>query len=70
MWQQSYIQCCEQMGQWKALEELGKHVEDYNLLANVYSHCLMWRELKEHILPFALVSNFFKHGCSDFATVT
>lgn len=56
MWQQSYIECCEQMGQWKALEELGKHVDDYNLLGRVYSHSLMWRELKETILPFALVS--------------
>ena len=45
------------MGQWKALEELGKHVDEYDLLANVYSHCLMWRELKERILPVALVSS-------------
>ena len=61
MWQRSYVDCCVQMGQWKALEELGKHVDDFNLLADVYSHCLMWRELKENILPFALVRLIEEH---------
>ena len=56
MWQRSYIECCAELGQWKTLEDLGKSVDDYNLLANVYSKSLMWRELKETILPFALVS--------------
>lgn len=60
MWQRTYIECCAQLGQWKTLEDLGKHVDDFNLLANVYSKSLMWRELKENILPYALVESSYR----------
>ena len=55
MWQKTYIECCTQMGQWKALEDHGRHVDDYDLLANAHCHLLNWRELRERILPIALV---------------
>jgi len=58
MWQRKYMECCNQMGQWKTLVDYGRSVEDYSLLATSYVKTSDWRGLREDILPcIALVSH-------------
>ncbi|XP_061345668.1 uncharacterized protein LOC133291419 isoform X3 [Gastrolobium bilobum] len=55
LWEEQWLYCASQLGQWDALAEFGKTVENYEILLDGLWKLPDWTYMKEHVIPKAQV---------------
>ena len=58
LWQNKYLQCCEELNQWDPVQEYARVTEHYGLLMDCLWRAQDWTNLKQDVLPKALVSSW------------
>lgn len=57
LWQQQYLNCCSQLGQWDVVHEYARGTENYAAFMDVAWKCSDWQGLKEWVLPKGAVED-------------
>ncbi|XP_010548285.1 PREDICTED: transformation/transcription domain-associated protein-like isoform X2 [Tarenaya hassleriana] len=55
LWEEQWLHCATQLGQWDALVDFGKSIENYDLLLDSLWKLPDWTYLKDHVIPKAQV---------------
>ena len=56
LWQQKYLQCCEELNQWEPIQEYARATDHSGLLMDCLWRTQDWHTLKQEVLPKAHVS--------------
>ena len=57
LWQQQYLNCCSELGQWDVVHEYARGTENYAAFMDVAWKCSDWQGLKEWVLPKGAVGD-------------
>ncbi len=57
LWQQQYLNCCSELGQWDVVHEYARGTENYAAFMDVAWKCSDWQDLKEWVLPKGAVED-------------
>ncbi|KAL0051806.1 hypothetical protein WJX82_002492 [Trebouxia sp. C0006] len=57
LWQQQYLNCCSELGQWDVVHEYARGTENYAAFMDVAWKCSDWQGLKEWVLPKGAVED-------------
>ncbi|XP_010436242.1 PREDICTED: probable transcription-associated protein 1, partial [Camelina sativa] len=55
LWEEQWLHCATQLGQWDALVDFGKSTENYEILLDSLWKAPDWAYLKDHVIPKAQV---------------
>lgn len=55
LWEEQWLCCASQLGQWDALADFGKSIENYEILLDSLWKLPDWTYMKEHVIPKAQV---------------
>jgi len=55
LWEEQWLHCATQLGQWDALVDFGKSTENYEILLDSLWKAPDWTYLKDHVIPKAQV---------------
>ncbi|KAM3364322.1 hypothetical protein ACQJBY_014578 [Aegilops geniculata] len=55
LWEEQWLSCATQLGQWEVLADFGKGVENYEILLDCLWKAPDWTYMKEHVIPKAQV---------------
>lgn len=55
LWEEQWLYCATQLGQWDALVDFGKTIENYEILLDNLWKLPDWSYLKDHVIPKAQV---------------
>ncbi|XP_010526797.1 PREDICTED: transformation/transcription domain-associated protein-like [Tarenaya hassleriana] len=55
LWEEQWLHCATQLGQWDALVDFGKSIENYEVLLDSLWKLPDWMYLKDHVIPKAQV---------------
>ena len=57
LWQQQYLHCCEELGQWDVVNDYARGTENYAAYMDVAWKCSDWQGLKDWVLPKGAVED-------------
>ena len=57
LWQQQYLNCCSELGQWDIVHEYARGTENHAAFMDVAWKCSDWQGLKEWALPMGAVED-------------
>lgn len=57
LWQQQYVNCCAELGQWDVINEYARGTENYAAYMDVAWKCSDWQGLKDWVLPKGAVED-------------
>ena len=57
LWQQQYLNCCAELGQWDVINEYARGTENYAAYMDVAWKCSDWQGLKDWVLPKGAVED-------------
>ena len=57
LWQQQYLNCCAELGQWDVINEYARGTENYAAFMDVAWKCSDWQGLKDWVLPKGAVED-------------
>lgn len=57
LWQQQYLNCCAELGQWDVINEYARNTENYAAYMDVAWKCSDWQGLKDWVLPKGAVED-------------
>ena len=57
LWQQQYLNCCSELGQWDVINEYARGTENYAAYMDVAWKCSDWQGLKDWVLPKGAVED-------------
>lgn len=60
LWEEQWLNCSRQLGQWDALADFGKLVENYDILLDCLWKLPDWTYLKDHLIPNTQVEETLK----------
>ncbi|KAK1363493.1 Histone acetyltransferase SAGA, TRRAP/TRA1 component, PI-3 kinase superfamily [Heracleum sosnowskyi] len=60
LWEEQWLNCSRQLGQWDALADFGKLVENYDILLDSLWKQQDWTYLKDHLIPNIQVEETLK----------
>lgn len=55
LWEEQWLYCASQLGQWDALADFGKSIENYDILLDSLWKVPDWAYMKDHVIPKAQV---------------
>lgn len=56
LWQQKWLQCCQELNQWEPIQDYARSTEHYGLLMDCLWRAQDWTTLKQEVMPKAHVS--------------